>query len=490
VNEALENEPGVRNKLTYLDIKLAAAKSFLMKTIDDLEQDPNDEISPIQCKIFCTETAKSISLGVFKIFSAAGYTRENGIERIVRDIAALGIIGAPNYVLLERIASKTLAAQSPNIEENVTLKYARLSAPQIPFKYFQQATLGETMRIIGSENIKGVNVSYLDMTTGNPSGTFKDTLACLTLAHCLQNNIKAFCFSSSGNTGVSFAKYANHVGVKAILFYPKTSTYKLDHASFGKNVTAVEVNGTELQVKDVLARFSKVSGLPILPTLQNQIDGNKFRAHFLHEHYLNTGIQYDWHAQSVSSAMGPFGFYEGVEDIQKSDSTFKAPKFLAIQQEAVCPYVHRFGHFPEGHKAETEIVEPTLFRTQPSPDLYERMENILKTHGGKVDVLLNRELFQYQAFSIQKLQRKGIETHWVNTDKGPTMIEASGIICLSDVLKNIDQGKFEHGSSILVGITGGQRKTPPICFNPHHAILGTADDLTLSQLFKSFQEKL
>jgi len=370
------------------------------------------------------------------------------------------------------------------------LKYARLAAPQIPYKYFEQTTLGETMRIIGTENIKGVNVSYLDMTTGNPSGTFKDTLACLTLANCLHNNIKAFCFSSSGNTGVSFAKYANHVGVKAILFYPKSSNYKLDHPSFGKNVTSVEVDGTEMEVKDILARFSKISTLPVMPTLQNQIDGNKFRSHFLHDHYLNTGIQYEWHAQSVSSAMGPFGFYDGILDIQQTDPSFKAPKFLAIQQEAVCPYVHRFGKFPEGYTPSTEIIEPTLFRTQPSPDLYERMEFILKTHGGQVDVLLNRELFQYQSFAIQKLQRKGIETNWVNTEKGPTMIESAGIICLSDVLKNIDQGKFEHGTSVLVGITGGQRKSPPQSFNPDHAILGNASDETLAELFKSFQQGL
>jgi threonine synthase len=391
-----------------------------------------------------------------------------------------------NEPLADEFESSPTVPKGPN----VTLKYAKQAAPEIPYKYFEQATLGETMRIIEGETIKGINLSYLDMTTGNPSGTFKDTLACLTLAYCLHNNIKAFCFSSSGNTGVSFAKYANHVGVKAILFYPKSSAYKLDQASFGENVSAVEVDGTEMQVKDILGRFSKISGLPILPTLQNQIDGNKFRAYFLHEHYSKTGHQYDWHAQSVSSAMGPFGFYEGVEDIQKTDPTFKAPKFLAIQQEAVCPYVQRFGKFPEGHVVSTEIIEPTLFRSQPSPDLYERMENILKNHGGQVDVLLNKELAELQTASIKKLEEKGIETNWVNTKKGATMIESSGIICLSDVLKNVEQGIFEQGSSVLVGITGGQRKTPPQGFKPHHEITGAASDETLTSLFKNFQEKL
>lgn len=90
------------------------------------------------------------------------------------------------------------------------------------------------------------------MTTNNPSNTFKDTLGCVTFAHCVQNGIKMFCAQSSGNTAMSFIKYAAHTGVKMILFYPLKNQYKIDPKDVGDNVTLIEIDATEPELKKIL----------------------------------------------------------------------------------------------------------------------------------------------------------------------------------------------------------------------------------------------
>jgi threonine synthase len=106
------------------------------------------------------------------------------------------------------------------------------------------------------------------MTTHNPTNTFKDTLSHLTFTYCVQNNIKIICAQSSGNTASSFIRYAAHTEVKLILFYLRTNSYKIDPSMVTKNVTLIEVEGSEPELKTILDQFSKASGIPIMPNLE------------------------------------------------------------------------------------------------------------------------------------------------------------------------------------------------------------------------------
>jgi len=336
---------------------------------------------------------------------------------------------------------------------------------------------------------KGVILSFLDFSD-NPTSTFKDIMGCVTIAHCLQNNIKTFCYQSSGNTAMSFARYANHVGIKTVLFYPKKNAYKIDETFLGKNVTTVEFDGSEVDLKGTFARFSKLTGIPVYPSFQNQIDGNKIAAYFLHENFLRTGKIFDWHVQSLSSGFGPYGYFEGFGEIMKVDPNFKPPKFMGVQQEAVCPYVRKFGSIPGNLNPSANVIEPTLFRTQPTPELFGRMDNLLTQFGGRLEVLLNNDYYKYHSFAIHLLQKKNIELHYVTTNEGPILSEAAPVICLSAVLKAIDDGKFKEGTNILISVTGGSRKPPTKKIKPQYEITPDVSNEVLLEIGKEFKSKL
>jgi hypothetical protein len=62
------------------------------------------------------------------------------------------------------------------------LGFAKEAVPQIGYEFFEKASLGEREKILPAGSYKDVELFLFDMTCSNPSGTFKDMLACTTFA--------------------------------------------------------------------------------------------------------------------------------------------------------------------------------------------------------------------------------------------------------------------------------------------------------------------
>jgi len=249
----------------------------------------------------------------------------------------------------------------------------------------------------------------------------------------------------------------------------------------------VAVEATELRVKQILARFSKLTGLPVLPLLKHQIDANKLRAYYVREYCQKTGSKFDWHAQAISSGYGPLGFYHGAKEITSrdlSDQLFTFPKFLGIQQEAICPFVKRLGIISDITNLSEEILEPSLFRSQPTNDLYEGMESVLKTYGGKIRVLHNQDYFHYSAQAVSILAKAGIIISPALHDKKRKFVETAGLITLAGTLHEIDEGHIKAGENVLVVVTGGAQPSPKTIFNAKYTLDETPTDEKLMEIYE------
>jgi hypothetical protein len=66
----------------------------------------------------------------------------------------------------------------------------------------------------------------------------------------------------------------------------------------------------------------------------------------------------------------------------------------------VCPYVRHLGEIPENLNPNAPMLEPTLFRSNPTKNLVDALGEILSTHGGKVYALLNEEYYPYSKKAI------------------------------------------------------------------------------------------
>ncbi len=92
----------------------------------------------------------------------------------------------------------------------------------------RRVSLHEGARIVGPSTYRGVRLYFLDLSSYSETGTFKDTVACVTVMHCVQRGIPALLTQTSGNTGNALARYASSQGIRCVILYPRISRYKID----------------------------------------------------------------------------------------------------------------------------------------------------------------------------------------------------------------------------------------------------------------------
>jgi|GEM_PF-5035903 len=332
------------------------------------------------------------------------------------------------------------------------------------------ASLGESARIVSGPEINGVTLNFLDLSSLSHSGTFKDWVACLTMAYCLETGVKSFVTQSSGNTANALALYAVEAGVEIIALYPRSSRYKINPAFAEQSaIILADVDQPEPQLKLWTDTLAEKYERQWLPRLQLQRHGNKLRAYILNEWSLQTGQGCDWHAQALSSAFGPIGTYTGYRELAEKGELFqRPPKFLGLQQEAVHPFVD----FLTGTSSPTgkvTMIEPTLFRTEPTQNLLDEIAMICSVSGGTVQTVSNDSMFRHMVDVQEILADCGLSPVVVKDPTWATgyrLLEIAGLICLAGVLGAIEQKLILKGESVMVVLTGGFGAAPAYMYQP------------------------
>ena len=359
--------------------------------------------------------------------------------------------------------------------DSVVTRLASVVAGTANRSNIARASIREPAQIVSGPDIGGVSLKFLDLSSASVTGTFKDWVACLTAAYCLQQGVPALITQSSGNTANALARYAEHCGINAIILYPRLSRYKINSAgATGQHITMVEVDHPEPQLKIWADEAARRYGLPWLPRLDLQREGNKLRGYFIANWLRESGAECDWLAQALSSAFGPIGTYRGFRELLPGFAVSDWPRFLGVQQEAVHPFATDIANEPPPDVA-CEMLEPTLFRTAPNSDLYEEMRWICQTTEGAVTVVTNDEVRARLGEVEELLGRQGFRLTRVETDRGERVLELSSAICLVGVLQAIETGLIRPSQSVLVTLTGGLAASRQEEFEPVHRVEATAD---------------
>ncbi len=317
-----------------------------------------------------------------------------------------------------------------------------------------EASINECATLYEAVVYNDVNLYFLDLSTESTSGTFKDWAACATVAYCKSNGIKEFVTQSSGNTANAIAKYCREHSIKAHIFYLKRNQTKIkrEFVYDDEHITLHEVASSEEEMKLLTKGFSESREIPWLPNLEIQIHSNSIRADIVTYVAQKANIKFDWKSQALSSGYGVFGFYNGLQRLGlKVDGGYK---FHGVQQSAVCPYVKHF--FPDNLEevdiSNEAIIEKTLFRSSPTANLYELMQEILNDFGGHIAVLTNKDYERYSCLSASLLKQVGIN---LRKDNNNDYSEKSGLINVCGIIKSIQNGHIKSGENVLIAITGG-----------------------------------
>tara|TARA_R110002096_G_scaffold256123_1_gene449387 strand:+ start:1460 stop:2659 length:1200 start_codon:yes stop_codon:yes gene_type:complete len=115
---------GLQWKLADMSIKLAASQALIYKAAASGENGFPDMLMAAQAKIFTSENAIQVVNDALQFFGARGYSRNNPLERMARDVRMFTIGGGTAEVLRNVVAGSILGKKLPQTRDGYIARAA------------------------------------------------------------------------------------------------------------------------------------------------------------------------------------------------------------------------------------------------------------------------------------------------------------------------------------------------------------------------------
>ncbi|MDP6873214.1 MAG: acyl-CoA dehydrogenase family protein [Alphaproteobacteria bacterium] len=115
---------GLQWMLADMSIQLTAARALIHGAAGNLVNGFPEPLAAAQAKVFTSEMAIKVTNDALQVFGAAGYSRDNPLERMVRDARMFTIGGGTAQVLRTLIAGRILDMKTPQTRDG----YSKLAA--------------------------------------------------------------------------------------------------------------------------------------------------------------------------------------------------------------------------------------------------------------------------------------------------------------------------------------------------------------------------
>ncbi len=207
-------------------------------------------------------------------------------------------------------------------------------------------------RLYQYERIFNHTPIYLKDERYQPTNSFKDRQAALSVTAMKQAGIKECVLASTGNAAVAYAAYCARAGIKLWLFL--TSLVPVEKmrevALYGAEV--IKVSGTYDETKHVAAEFAQRKGI-LMDKGAKTIPAKESMKTLAFEIAEQLGLQQhpdqpgkwvapDWYIQAVSGGIGPIGVWKGFEELHRMKLIDTMPRLGIIQAAGCAPMVQAF----------------------------------------------------------------------------------------------------------------------------------------------------
>lgn len=299
-------------------------------------------------------------------------------------------------------------------------------------------------------NELGMSSLYLKNETTLPTRTTKDRMAAVALTYLHERGVRAFCASSTGNSGTSFAYgIRQHPGMHVFLFTAEKFVPRVQHADHAQ---VTHFGMRDASFVDAAVYAGTYAGQHNLISESGFF--NPGRREGLKLAFLEASEQVqqpiDWYVQAVSSAMGVYGSFKGAKELLKINRLQRLPRLLCVQQETCAPMVHAFADGSETIRPEHLVAKPTgiaeaILRGDPTRAYPYVRRVVLQSGGGFVAV---------SEAEIREARRRVEECEGLS----PCFSAAAA---MAGVIKLIQDNAFSRNSVVVVNLTGGDRLDSP-----------------------------
>lgn len=283
-------------------------------------------------------------------------------------------------------------------------------------------SLGEVVTPVVKRKLENIEVN-LKLDYMNPTGSFKDRGALVTINMLKELGITEVVEDSSGNAGAAFAGYCAAAGITCNIYLPEnTSAGKIKQISAYK-ANIVKIPGTR---DDVAAATLKAAEKTYYAShVYNPLffEGTKSLAY---EIYEQVGIP-DYIVVPAGNGTMLLGVYIGFKELGK------LPRIIAVQSENCAPVYSKFKNQP--YKEITPTVAEGI--AVGKPRRIDEMIAAVKDSNGDVITVDDEKVIQAQ----QMLGNMGI------------YVEATAGVAVAGMLHYF-QGQSDNKLTIVVPLTG------------------------------------
>lgn len=264
-----------------------------------------------------------------------------------------------------------------------------------------QITMGEgytpLIRLLQIEEQFNHPHIYVKDERKQPTNSFKDRQAALSVTDMYRQGIKECVLASTGNAAVAYAAYCARAGIRLWVFLTDVAPAEKmrEVALYGAEV--VKVSGTYDEAKHVAAAFAKRKGLYMdkgaktIPSKESMktlaFEIAEQLGLVFHPDNPNQWQAPDWYIQAVSGGIGPLGVWKGFSELLQMGLIDKMPKLGIVQASGCAPMVQAFNN---GQETATPVIPKTLIHVLATGDpgyaYVQLREAVLSNNGAMIDV--------------------------------------------------------------------------------------------------------
>jgi threonine synthase len=297
----------------------------------------------------------------------------------------------------------------------------------------------------------GMAALYLKDETTLPTRTTKDRMAAVSLAYLHERGVRAFCASSTGNSGTAFAYGIRaHPEMHLFLFTAEEFVPRVQYAGHNQITHFGMRDASFVEAAAYASVYSGTHGLVAESGFFNPGRREGLKLAFL-EASEQVPQPIDWYVQAVSSAMGIYGSGKGAEELHRMKRLPSIPRLLCVQQETCAPMARAFADGSETIRPEHLVPRPTgiaqaILRGDPTRAYPYVRKAVMKSRGSFVAV---------SEAEIRLARRRVEECEGLSP-----CFSASAAV--AGVIKLAGEGDLSRDSVVVINLTGSDRAGSPL----------------------------